>query len=732
MKNIFTVLMLMLAFRSQVLAQTSIIPQPRDFKANGKVFKLNAQTKIYYQKGLKDQALLLASALSPATGYDFALQEFKTVAPNGIVLTTAKGDTNKEAYHLLVDNKQIKITGANSAGVFYGIQSLLQLLPAEIYNKERQKNIVWNINGAVINDSPEYPWRGMMLDVSRYFFSKEYVLKFIGMMAMYKMNVLHFHLIDDAGWRLEIKKYPKLTSIGGWRGVGAETTGGYYTQEDIKEIVAYAAKRNVEVVPEIELPAHTLAAIVAYPYLGCTGQQFVMPTQHSISREIYCVGKESTFSFLEDVFKETVSLFPSKYLHIGGDEANYSRWKECADCQRKKKELGLKSEAELQTYFNNRVQTILKKYGKTIVGWDEAIEEGVKEPMVGMIWNDPKKILKAVEAGHSIVQSLTSYCYFDMSEANIPGEVQTATWVGPVSLERVYSLNPMVKGLDEKYRGQILGASGTLWADQFIHGNKLPEFAPLNENRSEKYFDYLALPRLSALAEVCWTPFARQSWTDFENRMASHYSRYQNAGYGFRLPQPKLMSKTKTDSTETITLKNIVDHAEIRYTTDGSFPNAYSPVYTQPVKVDRINNFLAITVLNRQQYSLPLYFPEKYERYKKYGALLSEWNPSKIKAKDFALMEINATGKINSNGKYVLSFQSTGGRSKLEIQSIEIYKNGIKLNGGVQQNITEQKENSYKFEINDYETGAAFTIKAYVRGDTSNDTNGAIFIRKDN
>lgn len=215
MKNIFTVLMLMLAFRSQVLAQTSIIPQPRDFKANGKVFKLNAQTKIYYQKGLKDQALLLASALSPATGYDFALQEFKTVPLNGIILATAKGDTNKEAYHLLVDNKQIKITGANSAGVFYGIQSLLQLLPAEIYNKERQKNIVWNIKGAVINDSPEYPWRGMMLDVSRYFFSKEYVLKFIDMMAMYKMNVLHFHLIDDAGWRLEIKKYPKLTSIGG-------------------------------------------------------------------------------------------------------------------------------------------------------------------------------------------------------------------------------------------------------------------------------------------------------------------------------------------------------------------------------------------------------------------------------------------------------------------------------------------------------------------------------------
>ncbi|WP_051692027.1 beta-N-acetylhexosaminidase [Pedobacter borealis] len=733
MTKILLPIFFLMCFSKLSIAQNNIIPLPESYKANGQRFNINKGTKIYYQNGLKEQATLLASALSPATGFDFELKEVKTLPSNGIVLVVSKNASNsRESYTLSVNNQQVKIAGNSSAGIFYGIQTLLQMLPVEIYNKERKKSKIWTIDGAIINDAPAYAWRGMMLDVSRYFFSKEYVLKFIDLMAMYKMNVLHFHLIDDAGWRLEIIKYPKLTSIGGWRGLGAEKTGGYYTQKDIREIIAYADKRNVEVVPEIELPAHTLAAIVAYPYLGCTNQQFIMPTQHSISKEIYCVGKERTFEFLEDVFKETTALFPSKYIHIGGDEANYSRWKECTDCQKKKNELGLKNESELQVYFNNRVQSILKKYGKTLVGWDEAIEDGLKEKMVGMIWNDKKKIAKAVEQGHSIVQSLTAYCYFDMLEKNIPGEVQTASWAGPVSLERVYSFNPMLDNLDEKYRSQILGASGTLWADQFIHGNKLAEMVPLNENRSEQYFDYLALPRLSALAEVCWTPVKLKNWTAFESRMSTHYQRYQNAGYGFRLPQPKLVSNTKVDSTYTITLQNVVKGAEIRYTTDGSFPTPYATVYTQPIKITNLSNFWAITVLNRQQYSLPFYFPDKYDRFKKLGVLAAEWGPSNIKEKDFTTLEINATGTVNANGNFILTFQYIGGESRLDINSISIYKNGNKLaeetlNGYAG---TSTKNNSYPFTINNYETGAAFTIKANIKGQISNDSKGAIFIKK--
>lgn len=724
----------LLASTFHAFAQLSLVPLPKSLKETRDNFSINAHTKIYYQKGLKAQAQLLAEALSPATGFDFSLQE-ASQSTQGIFLGLDKrASANKEAYKLVVNAQKINITANTNQGVFYGIQTLLQLLPAEIYNPQRQKGKLWNVKGVIIEDEPLYPWRGMMLDVSRYFFSKDYILRFIDMMAMYKMNVLHFHLIDDAGWRLEIKKYPKLTSMGAWRGNGAERTGGYYTQEDIQEIIAYATARNVEVVPEIELPAHTLAAVVAYPYLGCTGQQFEMPVQHSISKELYCVGKETTFSFLADVFKEVFALFPSKYIHIGGDEANYTRWAACPDCQKRKADLGLKTEAALQVYFNQRVQQMVKPYGKTIVGWDEIIEDGLKEKAVGMVWHDPKKTFKAVEGGHDVVMSLTKFCYFDMAESNIPGEVKAATWVGLVPLEKVYQLNPMVEGLDQKYRSQVLGASGTLWADQFIHGTILQEIGPLNEDRSEKYFDYLTFPRMSALAEVTWTPVAQQNWDSFEERMSRHYLRYQNAGYGFRLPQPKLISTTKVGDGFIVKVKNRVDGAQVRYTTDGTYPNPYSPIYpAEGVKVKRLQDFMAITSLNRQQYSLPLYFPEKYEQFKKYGELVGEWNPNKIKGKEFGLLEINATGKVTANGNYALTFIYTEGETKLEIQSISVFKNGIMVAQDVHEGATgsSSKDNTYRFNIKEYETGAAFTIKAMVRGDINNDSNGIVLLKKE-
>nr|WP_316933283.1 family 20 glycosylhydrolase [Pedobacter lusitanus] len=673
------------------------------------------------------------SALSPATGFDFEISESGKPLKNVIYLKLKTNKTtDNESYTLSVKNDQITIEGGTAAGVFYGTQTLLQMLPAEIYNKERQRAAKWEVKGALMEDTPLYPWRGMMLDVARYFFEKDYVLRFIDMMAMYKMNTLHFHVVDDAGWRIEIKKYPKLTSVGAFRGEGANRVGGYYRQEDIKEMVAYAAARNVDIIPEIELPAHVLSAIAAYPYLSCTGEQYTVQTQHSISHEIYCVGKESTFDFLQDVFAETFALFPSKYIHIGGDEANYDRWKACPYCQKRKKALGLKTEKELQVYFNQRVQKMVKKYGKTIVGWDEIIEDGLEDKAVGMIWHDQKKAFKASEAGHYSVMSLTGYCYFDVAESNIPGELKAATWLPPISLEKVYQLNPMLKGLDEKYRPLILGASATLWSDQFIHGTVLQEIPLLNENRSEKYFDYLTFPRLAALAEVCWTPLAKQSWTDFEKRLGSHYKRYDNAGYGYRVPQPKLISKEKKGNGYIVKVENVVEGAQIRYTTDGTPPNVFSAVYSEPVVVEKLTDFKAITVVSRSIYSLPLYFPEKYEKFQKHGNLVAEWKPSLIREKDFSVFEMNGSGKITGNGEYLLSFWYTDGTSALAIKAIEVYKNGVKVAEDTHDGYTgrEQKDNSYKFSISNYETGAAFTIKAMVSGDKGNDSNGAVFIRK--
>lgn len=715
-------------------AQSDIIPLPKNIKTNGASFTLNGATKIYYEKGLKQQAELLQAALAPATGFGFKLAELAGTMQNGIVLRLDKSfAANKEGYRLNVSNNQISLNGGTQAGIFYATQTLLQMLPPAIFDKHLQKQKLWKVKGADIEDAPQYVWRGMMLDVARYFFSKEYVLKFIDMMAMYKLNVLHFHLVDDSGWRLEIKKYPKLTSVGAWSGVGAERQGGYYTQEDIKEIVAYATARNVDVIPEIELPAHVLSAVASYPYLCCTGEQYIVQTQHSISKELYCVGKESTFDFLADVFAETFALFPSKYIHIGGDEAKYDRWKACPHCQKRKKELNLKEEKELQVYFNARVQQMVKKYSKTIVGWDEIIEDGLKDKAVGMIWHNKEKALKAVSAGHYSVMNLSDYSYFDAPESDIPGELKAATWIKPISLEKAYSLNPMLNGLDEKYRPQILGAEGSLWSDQFIHGTLLQELRLLNENRSEKYFDYLALPRISALAEVCWTPVNQQNWPDFEHRIRTHYQRYDHAGYGYRVPVPKLISNEKTADGYVLKLGNLVEGAEIHYSTDGNRATPFSPVYTGPVKVDKLSDFYAITVVNRNQYSLPLYFPEKYDRFKAYGQLLREWAPSQIKGKEFGELEINATGKVTGNGTYQLSFWYIQGASRLDIQGIEVFKNGVKIGEDMHEGFSGKaaKDNIYKFKINDYETGAAFTVKAKVRGEISNDSAGAVFLKKE-
>lgn len=709
-----------------------IIPKPKTYSANGQTFRLNTESKIVYSDDLSKLALYLAETLSPATGFDFEVYSGKNPKSNTIFLSVKNTNTEKEGYQLSVTDKQIKIIGNSSAGVFNGIQTLLQMLPAQIYSQQRQKQIDWKIAGAEIEDAPLYPWRGMMLDVARYFYGKDYVLHLLDMMGMYKMNVLHLHLIDDAGWRLEIKKYPKLTSVGGFRGEGNERTGGYYTQDDIREIVAYAALRNIDVIPEIEIPAHTLSAIAAYPFLSCTEKPQTVQMQHSISRELYCVGKESTFDFLEEVFKETADLFPSKYIHVGGDEAKFDRWKACPLCQARKKELGLENESELQVYFTKRVQKMVKKYGKTIVGWDEIIERGLDEKAVGMVWYNKEKAVNGTKAGHDVVMALTGHCYFDVAESKIPGEVKAATWLAPISLEAVYALNPMIEGIDEKYRPQVLGAHATLWSDQFITGTSLQEIAPINENRSEKYFDYLTFPRMAALAEVCWTPRKLQSWEDFENRMRTHYARFDQAGFGYRVPQPKLISKTEKDGGYEISLENMVGGAEIRFSTDGILPNVYSPIYNGPVTVKNLSDFQAITVVNRNQFSLPLYFPKQFDKFKQYGKLLAEWNPSKINGKEFAVFEMNATGKIIQNGRYELSFWFTGGMYRLEIESVEVFKNGQKITADVHAGFTggETKNNVYSFDINEYETGAAFTVKARVRGDLGNDSNGAVFIKQ--
>ena len=731
-KQLINFLGIFLLTVSSIVGQ-NLIPNPADLVSNGELFTLNKDTKILYASDdLMPMANLLAELLSPATGWDFDLEKSTKKQANSIALNLNAETAEKEFYFLEVLNNTIEINANTNAGIFNASQTLLQLMPNNIYNKRRQKNVNWTVQGVQIKDQPLYPWRGVMLDVSRYFYDKEYVLHLIDIMGMYKLNVLHLHLIDDAGWRLEIKKYPKLTEIGAWRGEGANRTGGYFTQEEIKEIVSYAALRNVEVIPEIEVPAHTLAALAAYPELSCTGAHQIVPTKHFISRDLYCVGRESTFEFLENVFKETVALFPSKYIHIGGDEAKYDRWAKCTHCQKRKKDLGLETEAELQVYFTRRIQKMLKKYGKTIVGWDEMIEPGLTEKAVGMVWHDTKKAAIATKDGHDVVMALTGHCYFDVAESKIPGEVKAATWLPPISLEKVYQLDPMVEGIAKEDANKVLGGHATLWSDQFIHGDLLKEIALLNENRSEQYFDYLSLPRMGALAEVLWTPKNKQGWVGFEKRMATHYNKYNHAGYGYRVPQPKLISKVSEKGGYKISLKNVVNGAEVVFTTNGILPNIHSKKYETPVVVSDLKDFQAITVVSARQYSLPLRFPSKYEDYAKLGVLIKEWKSTDIKHLDWADLNLNATGKVTKNGKYKITIKQIKGEATIQIAGISVYKNGTKITEDIHKGSTGKRsnKNTYVFSINEYETGASFTIKARVKKDKKATSEGAIFMKQ--
>lgn len=328
----------------------SIIPKPVKIEQNKGCFKLTGDATIGYNSECEEQAKFLQGILSKSTGWDLKLVECSDGATIQLNVSEKNID-RKEGYRMEVSPDGVTVLGADNAGVFYGIQTFLQLLPPEVYSDVRQSNIEWKAPSVSVTDFPERPWRGMMLGVARYFFDKKFVKKYIDMMAMYKLNKLQFHLIDDSGWRLEIKKYPRLTEVGAWSGKNGHRLGGYYTQDDILELIEYAEIRNVEIIPEIGFLAHMLSAIVAYPWLSCTGKQHEVPDKHFISRNLICVGKESSYQFLSDVLEETVSLFPSQYINIGGDEAVYNRWEECSECQVVIKCEGLSKASELQGYL---------------------------------------------------------------------------------------------------------------------------------------------------------------------------------------------------------------------------------------------------------------------------------------------------------------------------------------------------------------------------------------------
>ena len=556
-------------------------------------FTLSQNTAISFsddQPGQKMIAEYLGRRLEAAMGYKLI---FSGPAKSTTSLIDLQGAHDpalgEEGYVLTVTKGRIRISANARSGLFYGVQTLLQLLPPEIFSSSQIPRKSWVVPCVEIRDVPRFHWRGMHLDVSRHFLPKEFIKTYIDILAMHKMNVFHWHLTDDQGWRVEIKKYPKLTEVAAWR-VDREdrpwnvrdpqrpgeraTYGGFYTQDEIREIVKYAADRNIIIVPEIEMPAHTTAALVAYPQFSCTGGPFtVAPGGVWPITDIFCAGNDSTFLFLQDILTEVMDLFPGTFIHIGGDEADKKEWKVCPKCQARIKNEHLKDESELQSYFVQRIEKFLNAHNRRLIGWDEILEGGIARNAAVMSWRGTEGGVAAARQGHDAVMTPGSYTYFNSYQGK--EELEPLAGGGYLPISKVYSYEPVPEGLTHEESSHILGAQGCLWG----------EFVPTPEQAQ-----YMVLPRIAALAEVVWSPKEARSWPDFAGRLEQQMKRYEASGFTYAKSAYEVTISPSVDSVKKrieLSFANEMNYPVIRYTLDGSDPVPTSPRYKKPVAISR-------------------------------------------------------------------------------------------------------------------------------------------------
>ena len=507
----------------------SIIPAPQTIEVKKGAFDLNSATKINAEENLKDIKSYLISILP------VSLSEKQ--ASGVIVLKINKQllkKYGKEAYSLNITPKEIEISGASPAGVFYGIQTLRQLLPPATFSPDftPSQSKAYKIQSLAILDYPRFKWRSLMLDPGRHFITVDETKKMIDVMALQKMNKMHWHLTEDQGWRIEIKKYPKLTEIGSIRsespkmwernkGDGKMYGPFFYTQEQIKDIVKYAQKRFITIVPEIEMPGHSIAALAAYPEFGCTGGPYKVRTCWGVEPNIYCAGNNKTYEFLENILTEVMELFPSKFIHIGGDEAPKSQWIKCKKCQAKMKKEGLKNPHELQSYFIRHFDKFLAAHGRRLIGWDEILEGGLAPGAAVMSWRGEKGGIKAAKMNHDVVMSPDSNCYLDYYESKAKGEPESIG--GLLPLKKVYSYNPTPATLNQNEAEHILGVQGNLWAEYIWNAKQL---------------EYKAFPRGCAIAEVGWTDPDKKNYSNFIRRLKTHLARFDAMKINYRKLDP--------------------------------------------------------------------------------------------------------------------------------------------------------------------------------------------------
>lgn len=591
-----TLILIVLFFYQHLSSQNQIdiIPRPVSLNVGNGVFVIDKFTTVNFQEN--------SDLITPANFFVRSIKDISDINipfnKSGKKIIELKIDKNAvpqaEGYKLSVSPRKILIIANSNQGILYAIQSILQTLPAI------RTNAVLEVPAMEVMDYPRFRYRGMHLDVSRHFFSPETIRTYIDLIAKYKFNIFHWHLIDDQGWRLEIKKHPRLTTIGAWRvnrnykdwesreilQEGEKPTyGGFYTQEEVKEIVQYATERGVTVIPEIEMPAHVESAIAAYPHLSCIQKpQSVLPggIYPPDFQTSYCAGNEDVFKFLEDVLTETMALFPSKYIHIGGDELDKKFWEKCPKCRKRMKDERLKDVDELQSYFIKRMEKFLNSKGRQIIGWDEILEGGLAPEATVMSWRGEAGGIAAAKMGHDVIMTPGNPLYFDQYQAGPQGEPLAIG--GFNSLKKVYDYNPVPKELDEEQAKYILGAQANLWTE-FI--------------KTRSHVEYMVLPRMAALSEVVWAPLNRKDFNDFRNRLQSHFVAYDQLGLNYSKGNYTVDIKPLTGNGKLkVQLYTEMKNAEIRYTTNGSQPDVNSWLYSEPFDVKSSVNVQAITVEN--------------------------------------------------------------------------------------------------------------------------------------
>ena len=588
----------------------SIIPIPNEQLITKGVFELSSDTKLTYDESLKSVALFFKSYIENGSNI-----KLNTSSKNSIHFKIDTAISNNEGYQLKITSDKILISAKSQKGAFYAFQSLRQLLPVDFEKSNTSNETQIAIQCLEINDAPQFEYRGMHLDVGRHFFSVDFIKKYINLMSMLKMNTFHWHLTEDQGWRIEIKKYPKLQEIAAFRNetlIGhysdqphqfdGKKYGGFYTQKEIKEVVKYASERQITIIPEIEMPGHSQAAIAAYPELGCTGKQIAVATKWGVFEEIYCP-KESTFKFLEDVIDEVAELFPGKYIHIGGDEAPKTRWKECAHCQKLIKKEGLKDEHELQNYFITRMEKYINSKGKQIIGWDEILEGGLAPNATVMSWRGTNGAVEAAKQEHNVILTPSSHCYFDYYQSD--NENEPLAIGGFLPLEKVYSFNPIPEKLTKEESKYVLGAQGNVWTEYMQTPEKL---------------EYMAFPRAIALAEVVWSSSKNKNYSDFINRLAYFQKRLDllNVNYANHLYEVKGEFKT-SDKNLTYELKSTSKTHKIYYSLNN---DALTTLYKKPIILDRSIKIKA-AVYNTQKKKLGNYFEEEINIHKAIGQKIS-------------------------------------------------------------------------------------------------------------